>query len=764
METHTNDKVVLSFVLKFGGERLVGKIRIYQLAEELNMSSKELVELLQQLGEDVKGGLSTVDESTAEAIRHIVFEKRGEAPPKEKVAVAKRKVVEIADGEKLTVIELAKRLGIRMKRIIDWLIKRGIFATPPTVIEHEILVEMVKAFGFEIKLLTGRAEVDEPEKVEVEVAEGIGAELEGEVEERVEEKVEGEVEELIEHPSVGVEVREAEVVSAISEAEQIISSVATGAERIRRAREVGVVLDRMKPRPPVVTVMGHVDHGKTTLLDYIRKTNVAAQEVGQITQRIGASVVKRGEKKIVFIDTPGHEAFTALRARGAQVTDIAVLVVAADDGVMPQTIEAINHARAANVPIIVAINKVDKPEANPERVKAQLAELGLVPVEWGGNTECVQISALRGDGVEELLEVILLQAEIMELKADPDAPAWGVILEAEMDPKRGPAATVIVQQGTLRVGECVVAGYTCGRIRAMFDDKGREVKNAIPSMPVRIYGLEDLPEAGDILEVVEDPKEAREIVERRRAEIGDATRRQAKPLTLEEFFHHLRESERKELRLIVKADAQGSLDAIVFALKRIEHPEVEISIIHQGIGNVSESDVMLAVASEAVILGFNVRIDPSSRKALQQEQVDVRLYQVIYDLIDDVKRALLGLLEPVRHEEIVGLAEVRATFKSGRFGTVAGCFVKQGKVVMGLPCRVMRDGKAVYEGKITSLRRYQEDRQEISEGMECGIGIEGFTDYQVGDIIQVYKIIQETRQLSEIHEHPVHWDAAISRE
>ncbi|MCS7254297.1 MAG: translation initiation factor IF-2 [Armatimonadota bacterium] len=742
----------------------MGKVRIHQLAKELGMSAKELVELLQQLGEDVKGGLSTIDESTAEAVRHLVLEGKGEEA--KRVSVEKRqKVLILSEGERLTAGELASRLGIRFNRVVDWALKRkGVLITPPMELEHELVVEVAEAFGFKVEL---------PEEVEVLTETETAASIQEAVAEETEEPVRVteviEVTEAAEETIVaGAEV-EAEVpeeqrtgVEILTDVEQIITEVAKGAERIRRARESGAVLERMKARPPVVTVMGHVDHGKTTLLDYIRKTNVAAQEVGQITQRIGASVVEHSGRKVVFIDTPGHEAFTALRARGAQVTDIAVLVVAADDGVMPQTIEAINHARAAGVPIIVAINKIDKAGANPDRVRAQLAEVGLVPVDWGGKTECVEISALRGDGVDDLLEVILLQAEIMELKADPEAPAWGVILEAEMDPKRGPAATVIVQQGTLKVGDCVVAGYTCGRIRTMFDDKGREVKSATPSIPVRIYGLEKVPEAGDILEVVEDMRVAREIVEQRRTELEELSRRPTKPLTLEEFFQRIQQGGRKELRLIVKADAQGSLDAVVFALQRLEHPEIGISIIHQGVGNVSESDVMLAIASEAIILGFNVRIDPSARRALQREHVDVRLYQIIYELIDDVKRAILGMLEPIRHEEVLGVAEVRATFKSGKFGVVAGCFVKRGKIVVGLPCRVMRNGEVIYQGKVTSLRRYQEDRQEILEGMECGIGIEGFTEYQIGDTIEVYTVIQEERRISEIHERPVHWDAAVT--
>ena len=752
----------------FGGETPVGKIRIHQLAKELNVDSKELLELLHQLGEDVKSPLSSVDESVAEVIRELMFKGKGE---KGLVEAERKKVLTVAPEEKLTVYELSQRIDVPVKKLVDWLLKKkNILVTPHMTVENEMLTEVARAFGYEVEM----ASVEEAEEAGVEavVAEAetaeVGVEEKAEVKETkaVEETVAVETEvaegategtKTTEETTIGV-TEAVEETTLVSEVESIIATVAKRAEKIRQERESQIDPRRAQPRPPVVTVMGHVDHGKTTLLDYIRRTNVAAQEVGQITQRIGASVVEYNGKKIVFIDTPGHESFTALRARGAQVTDIAVLVVAADDGVMPQTIEAINHARAANVPIIVAINKIDKPEANPEKVKYELAEVGLVPVEWGGDTECINISALRGDGVNDLLEVILLQAELMDLKADPQAPAWGVILESEMDPKRGPTATVIVQQGTLKVGDYVVVEQAWGRIRAMFDDKGRSINSATPSMPVRIYGLEEVPEAGSILRVVSSQKEAKELAERNRLEAEKFPQSQRRTVTLEELLQRLKESEQKELRLILKADSQGSLDAVTFALQRLRHPEVKISIIHQGVGNVSESDVMLALASQALIVGFNVRIDPGARRALQREYVEVRLYQIIYELIDDIKKAILGILKPITREEVVGVAEVRATFRSGKLGVVAGCYVKQGKVILGLPCRVMRNGEVVYEGKIVSLRRFQEDRQEIPEGMECGIGIGGFTEYQIGDTIVVYTEIREERKLEEVHESPLHWE------
>jgi len=504
-------------------------------------------------------------------------------------------------------------------------------------------------------------------------------------------------------------------------------------------------------RPPVVTVMGHVDHGKTTLLDAIRHTNIAEQEYGQITQHIGAYEVEWKGRTIVFIDTPGHEAFTTLRARGAMVTDIVVLVVAADDGVMPQTIEAINHARAAGVPIIVAINKIDRPDANPDRVKVQLSELGLVPEEWGGDTLCVPISALKRQGIDDLLEMILLVADLMELKANPKATAWGYILESRKDPKVGPVATVIVKEGTLRKGDWVVAGMTYGRIRVMRSWKGNEVREAPPSKPVVVWGLEELPEAGDKLEVVPDERTAREIAERRAEEKRQRQLQPVRRITLEDFFTQMQAGQVKELNLIIKGDVQGSVDAITYALSRLEHPEVRINIIHQGVGDISENDIMLAAASNAVILGFNVRIDPSGRRTLQREPVDVRLYRIIYELIDDVKKAIVGLLEPIQREEILGVAKVMATFKT-RIGTVAGCFVQRGRLVLNAPCRVIRNGQVVATTRIISLRHYTEDRTEIPEGMECGVGLEDFSEFEVGDLLEAFQIVEVQRSISEIRE------------
>jgi translation initiation factor IF-2 len=681
----------------------LAKIRIHQLAKELGITNNELIGLLRELGEDVKSHSSTIDEATADAVRELLREKFGGKPTQQVVLLPRRA---------LPPLELAERLKVDLGTIMSQLMKWGTIVAPTQPLELEVVVKLVKELGYEFQF-----ERDGEKREEAETAVATTEE---------------------------VTITEEETTVVETETEEVIT-----VEEEEKPKEVSP--ERLRPRPPVITVMGHVDHGKTTLLDYIRKTNIAEREYGQITQHIGAYEVDWKGRTIVFIDTPGHEAFTALRARGAMVTDIVVLVVAADDGVMPQTVEAINHARAAGVPIIVAINKIDRPDANPDRVKVQLSELGLVPEEWGGETICVPISALKGEGIDELLEMILLVADLMELKADPEATAWGYILEAKMDPKRGPTATVIVKQGTLRKGDWVVAGTTYGRIRLMTDWKGNEVKEAPPSKPVAILGLEELPNAGDKLEVVEDGKVAKEIAEQR-AELQRL--RQLQPtrrITLEDFFAQMQAGKVKELNLIVKADVQGSVDAITYALSRLEHPEVKINIIHEGVGDISENDVMLAAASDAVILGFNVRVDPSGRRALQHERVDVRLYRIIYELIDDVKKAIVGLLEPIRREEVLGVAEVRATFKT-RFGIVAGCYVRSGRLVFNAPCRIIRNGQVIATTRIVSLRHYTEDRTEIPEGMECGVGLEDFSAFEIGDLIEAFQVVEVQRSVEEIRE------------
>jgi translation initiation factor IF-2 len=491
-------------------------------------------------------------------------------------------------------------------------------------------------------------------------------------------------------------------------------------------------------RPPVVTVMGHVDHGKTSLLDAIRQTKVAEGEFGGITQHIGASVVESGGREIVFIDTPGHEAFTALRARGAQVTDIAVLVVAADDGVMPQTVEAINHARAAGVPIVVAINKMDLPQANPDRVKQGLAELGLVPEEWGGDTIMVPVSARQRTGLDHLLEMILLVADLQDLRAEVNRPARGTIIEARLDRGRGPVATVLVQEGTLRVGDAVVAGETYGRVRAMMDARGRRIEAATPSVPVEVLGLVDTPAAGDLLEGVRDERMARAVAEERQERRRASEQAAARPAGAEAVG----EEGLRELRLIVKADTHGSVEALTGAIPRLSTPEVQLNILHAGVGNVTESDVMLAAASRAIIVGFNVRPEAAVRKMAEAERVDIRLHRIIYEALDDLQQLQRGLVAPKTREVVLGQAEVRQVFTISRVGTIAGAYVTSGHIVRGALARVIRDGAVVYQGRIASLRRFKEDVREVTEGFECGIGLERFNDVKERDIVEAYEVQQ----------------------
>lgn len=491
-------------------------------------------------------------------------------------------------------------------------------------------------------------------------------------------------------------------------------------------------------RPPVVTIMGHVDHGKTTLLDAIRHSHVVETEAGGITQHIGAYQVQHDGKWITFIDTPGHEAFTAMRARGAQVTDICILVVAADDGVMPQTKEAIDHAKAAKVPIIVAVNKIDKPHANPDRVMQQLSDLGLLPEIWGGDTIYCNISALKKQGIAELLEMINLVAEINELKANPNRLASGTVIEAKLDKGRGPVATLLVQNGTLRVGDVIVVGNTYGRVRAMANDRNQLIEEALPSTPVEIIGLNEVPKAGDSFMVFTDEKEARKIAETRAQRSREQEFQSAKPVTLDDLFAQIKEGELKELNIILKADVQGSLEALAASLHKIDVEGVKCNIIRSGVGAITESDVSLATASGAIIIGFNVRPTGKTRELAKEEKVEIRLYNIIYNVIEDIEKAMKGLLEPVYEEKTIGLAEVRETFKVSSIGTIAGCYVLQGVIRRNGGARLIRDGVVIYEGKISSLRRFKDDVREVSQGYECGITIEKYNDIKLGDQIECF--------------------------
>jgi translation initiation factor IF-2 len=495
----------------------------------------------------------------------------------------------------------------------------------------------------------------------------------------------------------------------------------------------------LSPRPPIVTIMGHVDHGKTTLLDAIRETKVTESEAGGITQHIGAYKVKLKDKEIAFLDTPGHEAFTMMRARGAKVTDIVILVVAADDSVMPQTIEAIDHAKAANVPIVVAVNKIDKPEANVEKVKTELSQRDVAPEDWGGKNIFVEVSAKQKTGIDQLLEMVLLQAEMMELKADFNRPARGTVVEAKLDRGRGPVGTVLVNSGTLKTGDAFIVGTIAGKVRALIDDNGKKINKAGPSTPVEVIGFPEVPHAGAIFAVMEDERKARQIAANRLQKQRTAAIVRKKKLTLDDLYERVKEGEIRDLNVIIKADVQGSVEAVKDALSNISHPEVKVNVIHTGAGGINESDVMLAAASNAIIIGFNIRPDANASALIEKEGIDVRLYNVIYEAIEDVKKALEGLLEPTITEKVIGRAEVRNLFQVSRLGTIAGCYVIEGKMSRASAgVRVIRENIVIYESRLSSLKRFKDDAKEVQTGFECGIMVENFNDLKVGDIIENY--------------------------
>ncbi|AEF17319.1 translation initiation factor IF-2 [Thermoanaerobacterium xylanolyticum LX-11] len=674
----------------------MSKTRVYELAKELKITSKELISKLNDLDINVKNHMSTLEDDEVSLIIDLLTEKEkketdelveeyneiDEKPKKpnkkQKKSDAKKakddnnkpqddsvKIISIPAF--ITVKELSEKMKINPSDIIKKLISKGIMVTINQQIDYENASQIAEEYGF---LLEKKEENED----------------------------------------------NLEIMDKEDDEKDLL------------------------PRPPVITVMGHVDHGKTSLLDAIRKTNVTQREAGGITQHIGASVVEINGKKVVFLDTPGHEAFTAMRARGASVTDIAVLVVAADDGVMPQTIEAINHAKAANVPIIVAINKIDKPNANPDRVKQELVEYGLVPEDWGGNTICVNVSAQKNLGLDDLLEMILLEAEMLELKANPNRPARGTIIEAQLDKNRGPVATVLVQKGTLKTGDVIIAGTAYGKVRAMFDDKGRKVKKASPSIPVEVLGLSDVPKAGDILVVLDDEKKARSIAEKRKEKFREEEMMQKQKISLDELFNQIKEGNVKELNIILKADVQGSVEALKSSIEQLSNDDVRLRVIHGAVGAITETDVMFASASNAIIIGFNVRPDSKAKSLAEKEKVDIRLYRIIYDAIDDLKAAMKGMLEPEYREKELGKAEVRAVFRVPNVGNVAGCYVVEGKISRNANIRLVRDGIVIFEGKISSLKRFKDDVKEVQSGFECGIGIERFNDIKEGDVLEAYQM------------------------
>ena len=585
----------------------------------------------------------------------------------------------------ITVKDLAELLHVNPADVIRELIKSGIFATINQLIDRETATLVAGELGYEV----GESEAPTTEEAEAE-AEADAAK-----------------------PSIFDEADTAD----------------------------------LQTRAPIVTVMGHVDHGKTSLLDAIRSTAVASGERGGITQHIGASEITKNGRRIVFLDTPGHEAFTAMRARGARVTDIAIIVVAADDGVMPQTLEAISHARAAKVPIVVALNKIDKPDANPDRVKNELAEANVIIEEYGGDVPMVAVSAKARTGLEDLLEVVLLVADLQDLKADPKRPAAGTIVEAELDKGRGPVATALIQTGTLRIGNAVVVGQTWGKVKALEDEHGKRVTKAGPSTAVVVLGIDDVPQAGDVLEVVEDERKARAIAEKRRTEAA-AKETGSGRATLEDLYRQIQAGQAKELRIILKADVSGSLGAITHALDQIATDEVKINVLHEGAGDITDNDILLASASDAIVVGFNTGITTTARKAAEAEGVDVRSYDIIYKLTDDIEAALTGMLEPVLVEQVEGRAEVRQIFRVGKSTVIAGCYVTEGRIVRNSGARVWRGGKVVVTDRIESLRRFRDDVREVAQNFECGIGLAGYHDIVEGDIIESFTQQQVSRAVA----------------
>ena len=717
----------------------MSKKRIYELAKELGLSSKDLLDKAKNLNIDVKSHMSSVNLTEEKALKDSFLKKDDNENESKKLIdkTSKKKQPSLKNEEKK--ITKARKASVDAKPEKNTYGKR----------EKTKRIQTDKRFGKRGK--KGRMQNHKKQiGRESKKYESIEQKKPFRVGERISVK---ELSEKIGKPVVEI-IKKLLLLGVVATINQDLDFETA----CLIALEYGITLEKivqkdieevlfneaddkpedLKARPPVVTIMGHVDHGKTSLLDAIRQTNVIATEAGGITQHIGAYTVKIEGKKIVFLDTPGHEAFTSMRARGAKVTDIAVLVVAADDGVMPQTVEAIDHAKAANVIIIVAINKIDKPGANIDRVKQELTEHGLLSEDWGGDTICVPVSAKQKTGIENLLEMILLVAEMQELKANPSRKARGTVIEAKLDKSRGPVATVLIQNGTLNFGDYFVVGATCGRIRTMLDDKGKLVKKAGPSTPIEITGLTDVPDAGDIFAIVDDEKTARQISEKRKERHRLEHLQSNQRISLDELFSQIQAGKVKDLNIIVKADVQGSAEALKQSLERLSNEEVKIKTIHSGVGAITETDVMFASASNAIIIGFNVRPQPSALVLSEKDKVDIRLYRVIYNAIEDIEAAMKGMLDPEWKEVVIGHAEVRAIFKASSIGTIAGSYVTDGKINRNSEVRIVRDGVVTYEGKIASLKRFKDDVREVNAGFECGISIERFNDIKEGDIIESF--------------------------
>ncbi|EKQ53949.1 MULTISPECIES: translation initiation factor IF-2 [unclassified Clostridium] len=687
----------------------MSKIRVHELAKELNIGSKELINMLmEEFSIEVKNHMSTIEDEDAALIKELLA---GNSDVK----------LEVSAEEK----------GKNSKSIVD-------------EYEDELAEELNK--GAKKKKKTKKEEQEEARRAaEAEAGEGQIIEIGASITVK-------ELAEKLKKPSNDV-IRTlifSGVMAAINAeidfetAEKVCAEYGVLVERKEEIQELEVLQieeddeENLQKRPPIVTVMGHVDHGKTSLLDCIRKAKVTDTEAGGITQHIGAYTIKLNGEEITFLDTPGHEAFTAMRARGAQITDVVILVVAADDGIMPQTKEAINHCKAAGVPIVVAINKIDKPGANVDRVKQELAEQGLLAEDWGGDTICEEVSAKQNLNIDKLLEMVLLTAEMLELKANKNRKAVGTVIEAKLDKGRGAVASLLVQNGTLRVGDSILVGSTYGRIRAMFDDTGKKIKSAGPSIPVEVLGLSEVPEAGDRFNQVKDEKTARNMAESRKEKLKAESLLASHRVSLEDLYNQIKEGKVKELAIIVKADVQGSVEAIKQSLEKLSTDDVKVRVIHGGAGAITETDITLATASNAIVIGFNVRPDNNAASQADKEGVDIKTYRIIYDAIEDVKSAMIGMLEPDYKEVVLGTAEVRETYKISNVGTIAGCYVLKGKLQRNAEARVIREGIVIFESALSSLKRFKDDAKEVNAGYECGLTVEKFNDIKEGDIVECF--------------------------
>ncbi|WP_346848369.1 MULTISPECIES: translation initiation factor IF-2 [unclassified Clostridium] len=690
----------------------MSKIRIYELAKELEVTNKELISvLMEEFGVEAKNHMSVIDEEDADLIKELYEEQKKEA-------AEKKEIIEEYESKINEDISKQQRKNSKMRKGGNKRNEEKVDETPDEVIEMEETIV--------VKDLADKLKKPVVEVIRALIFQGVMASVNQEIDFNTAEKL------VDSFGSIAV-LKEQNVGDIAKEQEDEIDEIEDESSEAKETK-----------RPPIVTVMGHVDHGKTSLLDAIKKSKVTATEAGGITQHIGAYTVDVNGERITFLDTPGHEAFTSMRARGAQVTDIVILVVAADDGIMPQTVEAINHCKAAEVPMIIAINKMDKESANPDRVKQELTEYGLVSEDWGGDTICVPVSAHTKEGLDNLLEMITINAEMLELKADANRRAKGTVIEAKLDKGRGPVASILVQNGTLKSGDSIIVGTTYGRIRAMIDDKGKTTKAAGPSMPVEILGLSEVPAAGDRFTVVRDEKTARIMAESRKEKIRQDHFQTSNRVSMENLYNQIQEGKVKELSVIVKADVQGSAEAVKQSIEKLSTDNVKVRVIHGAVGAITETDVSLAYASNAIIIGFNVRPDNNAITVAERDNVEIKTYRIIYDALDDIKSAMIGMLEPEYKEVITGRCEARQVYKISNVGTIAGCYVLNGKITRNCKVRVLRDGIVITESTLASLKRFKDDVKEAAAGYECGLSIEKFNDIKEGDIIEGY-IMEEIK-------------------